>query len=85
MTNEISAICGIEILGRYKPIMIDTWNPNIDSKKQLKAVHLERARKYERRARRELSLIYESASQTFPFGIWMRLVAGYRDAKGNAK
>ena len=65
--------------------MIDTWNPNIDSKKQLKAVHLECARKDERRARRELSLIYESASQTFSFGIGMRLVAVYRDVKGNAK
>ena len=80
---EISAIIGIEIAGRFKPILTDKWDPTIDSKKRLKAIHLECDKKSDRKAKRELSKIYGSTSTDFPLGIRMRLIAEYRDVKGN--
>ena len=74
---------GVTIAGRFKPILTDKWNPDIDSKKRLKAVHLETARKDERTAKIGLKKLYGSASKSFPLGIRMRLVAEYKDVKGN--
>ena len=80
---EISAILRIEIAGRYKPILTDTWDKSIESKHRLKAVHLECARKDERKAKKELGKLYSSTSTIFPLGIRMRLVAEYKEVKGN--
>ena len=74
---------GVKVAGRFKPILTDKWNPDIDSKKRLKAVHLETARKDERTAKIRLKKLYGSASKSFPLGIRMRLVAEYKDVKGN--
>ena len=83
LTDEISIMTGVTIAGRFKPILTDKWNPDIDSKKRLKAVHLETARKDERKAKIGLKKLYGSASKSFPLGIRMRLVAEYKDVKGN--
>lgn len=83
LTDEISIMTGVTIAGRFKPILTDKWNPDIDSKKRLKAVHLETARKDERTAKIGLKKLYGSASKSFPLGIRMRLVAEYKDVKGN--
>ena len=74
----------VEIAGRYKAITTDTWDPTLDSKKRLKAVHLECDKKVERKAKKTLSALYGSKSNAFPLGIRMRLVAEYKEVKGNA-
>ena len=48
LTTDISILTNIEIAGRYKPILTDSWDPTIKSKKRLKAVHLECDKKVER-------------------------------------
>ena len=80
---ETSLIIGIEIAGRFKPILTNKWDPTIDSQKRLKAIHLEYEKKLEQKSKRELSKIYDSSSTDFPLGILMHLVAEYRDVKGN--
>jgi len=83
LTDEISAFCGATVAGRYKPILTDKWDPTIESKKRLKAVHLETAKVDEKKVKKELKILYGSKSTRFPLGIRMRLVAEYKDVKGN--
>ena len=83
LTSEISALAKVQVAGRFKAILTDTWDPHMDSKKRLKAIHLECDKKDERKARKYLLSVYGSTSTSFPLGIRMRLVAEYRDIKGN--
>ena len=85
LTQDISGLAKVNIAGRYKAITTDTWDPNLDSKQRLKAVHLECDKKMERKAKKALANLYGSQSVAFPLGIRMRLVAEYKDVKGNAR
>ena len=84
LTDEISLMCGVIVAGRYKPILTDKWDPTIENKKRLKGVHLETAKIDEKKVKKQLKILYGSKSTYFPLGIRMRLVAEYRDVKGNA-
>ena len=83
LSTELSELASTEISAIFKPILTGTWDPSIDPKKRLKAVHLECAKKYERKAMAILNLYYSSSSTQFPLGIRMRLVPEYNDIKGN--
>jgi len=52
-------------------------------KKQLKVVHPKCAELDKMKAMRELKILYGSTSSQFPLVIFMRLIAEYRDIKGN--
>ena len=82
LCKEIFNLLHIEIAGRYKLIRADKWDPTIDNKKHLKAIHLECAKKDKRKAKKELGWIYTSSSTEFPLGIRMRLIAEFKDVKG---
>ena len=83
LMTEISLLTETKIAGRFKPVLEEVWDPTIDNKKRLKAVHLECARKDERSARLRLKKLYSTASTEYPLGIRMRLIPEYRDIKGN--
>ena len=52
LCQEIFNLLYIEIVSRYKLILTDKWDPTIDNKKRLKAIHIKRAKKDERKARK---------------------------------
>lgn len=79
---KISLFCGVIVNGRYKPILIEKWDPTIDSKMRSKSVHFETSKWYEKRVKKELKIPSESKSTNFPLGIRMHLVAECRDVKG---
>lgn len=72
---KISGIVSVEITGRCKPVLTDKWDPTIDTKKQLEAVHLGCDRENEHKAERELSKMYGNSSTEFALGIRMQLIA----------
>jgi len=72
---EITELCRVEISARYKSVLTDKWDPTIDTKKILKAVHLECADSERARSLSELKNLYSSSATEFPVGIQMRLIA----------
>lgn len=83
LMTEISLLSQVAIAGRFKLILEDHWDPDIDNEDRLKGVHLECTRSDERSARTRLKQLYLTDSTEYPLGIRMRLIPEYKDIEGN--
>ena len=83
LMTEVSLLYNATIDGRFKPILEEHWDKDLDSKDRLKGVHLECARSDKRAARIKLKQLYSTDSSEYLLGIRMRLIPEYKDIKGN--
>ena len=82
-SQELSTLVGEQVAARYKPVLTGKWDPSMDPKARLKAIHLECDKKVEKKVKLQLSGYYSSTSKEFPMGIRMRLVPEFVEIKGN--
>ena len=79
ISEQIGATVGL----RYKFINTATYESDKDRRKKWMAVHVEADTLDLKKAHRGLKQLYGVASTSFPLGIRMRLVAEFREVKGN--
>lgn len=83
LAEQIEQAIGVQVDLRWKFINTSKYISDYAIKKKWMALHVEVDEKNAKQAKRGLTKFYSSTSNVFPLGIRMRLVAEYRDVKGN--
>ena len=83
LANQIQQAIGVKLALRWKFINTSKFISDATVRKKWMALHVEVDAKEAKKAARGLAKFYSSSSVSFPLGIRMRLVAEFRDVKGN--